>query len=462
MRRLQKVLWTKGILLNPQHLQLQDGYLEDLLTFRMGTLQHAPWGFSSLEIDQEALAGGLLSLTAASGIFPDGMPFSIPAADSHPAPKPLAEHWRPDQRTMDVFLAVPEYRPGGHNVSVDTEVRHTRYVAEAVVRRDENTGLMEKPIQLARRNLRLLAERETQEGYSMLRIARVTRAESGEVQLEPHFVPPVLDLAASRHLLTIARGIVEILSARSSSLSATRKQRNRALAHFDSSDLAAFWLLYTVNTHLPNVRHIFEGRRAHPEALYEVLLALGSALTSFSADLHPRDLPAYDHTDLGGCFERLDAIIRELLETVVPRNHVVLPLSRTDSFIHAAAIDDDRLFAGIQMYLGVRSAAAAEEVARRGPMLLKIGGAAEVERLIRHALPGLGARYVPVPPGNVPVKLGYHYFELDRSGAEWDAVRAARNLAVYVPSDFPDPSLELVVMLPPAPSGSGPSGPTRR
>ena len=69
-----------------------------------------------------------------------------------------------------------------------------------------------------------------------------------------------------------------------------RKQRNRALAHFDASDLAAFWLLYTVNTHLPVVRHIFEGRRAHPEALYEALLGLGSALTSFSGELHPRRL----------------------------------------------------------------------------------------------------------------------------------------------------------------------------
>jgi type VI secretion system protein ImpJ len=283
------------------------------------------------------------------------------------------------------------------------------------------------------------------------------RTESGEAQLEPRFVPPVLDLAASRHLLTIARGIVEILSARSSSLSATRKQRNRALAHFDASDLAAFWLLYTVNTHLPVVRHIFEGRRAHPEALYEALLALASALTSFSGEMHPRDLPAYDHGDLRGCFERLDAIIRELLETVVPRNYAVLALTRTDSFIHAVAIDDDRLFAGTQMYLGVKTAAGAEEVARRGPLLLKVGAAPEVERLIRHALPGLGTRYVPVAPGNVPVKLGYHYFELDRSGGEWDAVRSARNLAVYVPSDFPEPQLELVVMLPTAaaPAGSG-------
>ncbi len=458
MPQMQKVLWTKGILLNPQHLQLQDAYLESLLASRAGALRHHAWGFTSLDIDQASLAGGLLSLSGASGIFPDGTPFAIPAADSPPAPKALAEHWRPDQRSMDIYLAIPDYRPAGHNVSVDAEVRHTRYLAEAVVRRDENTGLVEKKLQLARRNFRLLAEHETQEGCTLLKVARVTQSESGEVLLDPHFVPPILDLGASRHLLTIARGIVEALSARSSGLSATRKQRNRALAHFDSSDVAAFWLLYTVNTHLPVVRHIIGRRRTHPEALYEALLALASALTSFSTTIHPRDLPPYDHDDLRGCFERLDGIIRELLETVVPRNHVVLPLSRTDAFIHAAAIDDDRLFGGIQMYLGVKSGASAEEVARRGPLLLKTGAANEVERLIRLALPGLGVRYIPVPPSNVPVKLGYQYFELDRSGAEWDAIRSARNLAVYVPSDFPDATLELVVMLPPAPSGGAGSG----
>ena len=459
MASLQKVLWTKGILLNPQHLQLQDGYLEDLLTLRMGALRNHVWGFTSLDIDQEALTGGVLALSGASGIFPDGMPFSLPAADSHPATRALAEHWRPDQPTMDIYLALPEYRPGGHNVSVDAEVRHTRYVAEAVVRRDENSGLMEKSVQLAGRNLRLVMEHENMEGLSLLRVARVIRTESGEMQLDPRFVPPILDLGTSRHLLTIARGIVEALSERSSSLSATRKQRNRALAHFDASDMAAFWLLYAVNTHLPIIRHLFEGRRAHPEAVYEALLALGSALTSFSGSYHPRDLPTYDHTDLQGCFERLDRMIRELLERVVPRNHVVLPFIRTDPFLHATAIDDDRLFTGTRMYLGVKTAASAEEVARRGPLLLKSGAAGEVERLIRLALPGLGLRYLPVAPGDVPVKLGYHYFELDRSGPEWDTIRSARNLAVYVPSDFPEPALELVVMLPSAPpEGAGSGG----
>src|SRR5206468_8949938 len=72
MRQMQPVLWTKGVLLSPQHFQTQDRFLEDLLEFQLSTLAFCPWGFRSLEIDREALAAGTFALASAAGIFPDG------------------------------------------------------------------------------------------------------------------------------------------------------------------------------------------------------------------------------------------------------------------------------------------------------------------------------------------------------------------------------------------------------
>ena len=97
MRQLQPVLWTKGVLLTPQHLQVQDRFLEDLLEFRLSALAFAPWGFRSLTVDREGLAGGSFGLTAAAGILPDGLLFDIPGADPAPPPKPLEGCFRPDQ-----------------------------------------------------------------------------------------------------------------------------------------------------------------------------------------------------------------------------------------------------------------------------------------------------------------------------------------------------------------------------
>jgi type VI secretion system protein ImpJ len=56
MRQTQPVLWTKGVLLSPQHFQTQDRYLQDLLEFHLSALNYSPWGFSRLVIDREALA----------------------------------------------------------------------------------------------------------------------------------------------------------------------------------------------------------------------------------------------------------------------------------------------------------------------------------------------------------------------------------------------------------------------
>ena len=38
MKRLQPVIWSKGTFLSPQHLQLQDRFLENLLQFHLDSL----------------------------------------------------------------------------------------------------------------------------------------------------------------------------------------------------------------------------------------------------------------------------------------------------------------------------------------------------------------------------------------------------------------------------------------
>jgi type VI secretion system protein ImpJ len=448
MRQMRPVLWTKGVLLTPQHLQTQDRFLEDLLEFQLSTLTFCPWGFHRLEIDREQLAAGTFAISSAAGIFPDGLPFDMPGSDPTPAPKLLEGLWEADQAALHLYLAIPEYRYGGHNVSGPLRDRDTRYRAEELLRRDETTGLSEKPIQVARKNFRVLAEGESLEGSTVLRVARLTRAPGGGYQLDTRFVPPLIEIAANEYLMAVARRLVEILAARSTTLAGTRRQKNQSLAEFGIADVASFWLLYTINTYLPQFRHLYETRRGHPSELYTTMLALAGALTTFSQTIHPRDLPTYEHDDLAACVSRLDEIVRELLETVVPSNTVSLPMKLVQPSVYAVALDQERYLTAPQIFVAFGLEGRPAEIAQRAPQLLKVAAAAQLDRLIRQALPGIGLTHVPNPPSAVPVKLNYHYFLVQKSGPEWEAVVRARNLAVYVPSELPEPQLELVVMLP--------------
>jgi type VI secretion system protein ImpJ len=159
-------------------------------------------------------------------------------------------------------------------------------------RGDENTGTGERPIQIARKNLRLLAANETREGSSALRIANVERTEAGAFRLNPRFVPPLLEVRASDFLRGLINGLLEILSAKSTQLSASRRQKNQSLADFTASDIANFWLLYTVNSHIPVLSHLLQGQRCHPEELFSAN-SPRSVLRSrlFPTTIRPRDLP---------------------------------------------------------------------------------------------------------------------------------------------------------------------------
>jgi type VI secretion system protein ImpJ len=450
MRQLQPVIWAKGTFLTPQHLQLQDWFIESVLEFKLGALRFCPWGFSELQIDREALSTGTLHVSRAAGFFPDGLGFEIPDSDSAPGARPIEQFFGPDQSTVDVFLAIPQQRDRGLNVTIGQKRGDARYQAETALYRDENSGLAEKPVQIARKNFRLLAEGEPLQGSSSLHLGRVGKTAAGTFQLDPQIVPPLINYAASEHLVAILRRLVEILAAKSDTLSGTRRQKNQSLADFTASDIANFWLLYTANSYFPVLRHILESNVGHPESLYRTMLALAGALTTFSPTVQPRDIPLYDHDNLGPCFTDLDEKLRMLLETVVPSNFVSLPLKLMRPSIYETTIANDKYLVNTRMYLAIGADLSEADLLKRAPQLIKLCSATHIETLIRQALPGIRMLHVPSPPGSIPIKLNYQYFSLNQSGPAWEAVQRARNFAAYVPGDIPNPQLELIILLPQA------------
>ena len=448
MRQLQPVLWTKGLVLAPQHLQTQDRYFEDQLGFQLASLTRWPWGFSRLRLDDSALAAGTFKILEAAGAFPDGMVFDVPQSDETIPPRTVAEVWTADEATMLVYLAVPEYRLDGKNVVGSDGDAQARFRADVMERRDDATGLGARPLQIARKNVRILLEGEPLEGYSNLPVARLRACRRARCNSTRSSFRPSSISRRTPTLALLARRLVELLSDKSATLSGMRRERNLGLAQFSTSDVANFWLLYTVNLHLPVIRHLAETRFGHPVDLFEEMLALAGTLTTFSTRAHPRDFPAYDHLDLGTCFSRLDEMLRALLATAVPENVVALPLREVQDSIARRCVGRGPT-AGRAACLS-RGPLAADEarVDAAVPSLVKISSSERISTLIRQALTGASLTHVANPPSAVPVKLDFEYFEIERTGPEWEAISRARNLAAYVPTELAGASFELVLLLP--------------
>jgi type VI secretion system protein ImpJ len=273
------------------------------------------------------------------------------------------------------------------------------------------------------------------------------RSAAGIPVLDPTFVAPCLDLSSSDYLMSILKRQVEILATKSSGLSASRRERGKATAEFTASETANFWLLHTVNSYLPTLRHIQKVRRGHPEAAYLAMLNLAGALSTFSLEGSPADLPDYDHDDLGLCFSRLDARLRELMETVIPSKYRAIPLVMTNRQTWSGSVDDDALFRNSHFYLAVSANMGMDDIIRKVPQYLKLAAPDQIERLIHHALGGVVLRHVQVPPAAIPIKLDNQYFALNQSGGNWERIVMSRQISVFAPSEIVDPKMEIVVVM---------------
>jgi type VI secretion system protein ImpJ len=440
--------------LMPQHFQAQDEYFEQALHFRAGASNFANWGLSGLGVDEASLVNGLFTLRHCEGVLPDGLIFDMPASDELPAGRQVEEFFPPTQPTLDIYLAIPQTRPSAKNYSIAAAApgaangyTSTRYVAETRMAIDATMGSDEKAIQIGKKSFRLLFGGESLDGFTSMRIAQISRNPAGAYILSPKFIPPLLDIVASDYLMMLARRQVEVLTAKSASLSLPRRAKGRDVVDFTTTEVANFWLLHTVNSYLPELKHIWKVRRGHPDVLFRAMLRLAGALTTFALNENVRDFPDYDHDNLGDCFSALDLRIRDLLETVLPSKCIAVPLQLTDKLVWSGSIVDERHLKDSQFILSVSARIAVDELIAKFPRLAKLSSPNDNGRLVRNSLPGVVLRHLPSPPSAVPVKLDNQYFSLVQSGSLWDAIAQARALSIFVPGEIADPKMEILIVL---------------
>jgi type VI secretion system protein ImpJ len=445
MRLLSKVVWHEGMYLAPQHFQAQSRYFEDCIQFAVSSLWGNGYGFSALDLSADALLSGFVSLVNARGVLPDGLPFAIPDPDAAPEPLRLAQAFSPSSDTQTVYLAIPLRRDHGRNFIPPDEAggADARYTSERRVMFDENTGGDEHPVHLGRKNFRLLVESELRPDTSALAVARLRRDSAGAFSYDPRFVPPCIRIAASPRLLAMVQELVERTEEKSAAIRGTASSH---LPGSDGRDLAHFWFLHTLHGSLPLLRRHLSPAAGHPEELFSDLLRLGGGLCTFSFDAHPSQLPSYDHDDLSGCFDAVEQHIVRLLELVLPLRCVPIPLHPAGDYIHTAPIDDPRHLHGAQWILAIRSSAGEADVITKTPRLVKVCSEKFVGELVRRAVPGLELRHLPVPPATVPLDVHAQYFAVAQSGPCWEHIVQTRRVGVYVPGEFTDPELQLMIV----------------
>jgi type VI secretion system protein ImpJ len=440
-----KVMWTEGMFLQPQHFQQQDRYLTRLLDARVQAAAGHGWGFQSLALDEAALLQGKIALASAHGVLPDGMPFAVPAHD----PAPPAIDIPADARDELVLLAVAMARPGVAESDVEdaSPSMPPRFHAIDIEAADSHAAsLRQAPLQIGRLNLRLLLERDANEGFTHLGVARIVeRRADGHVTLDTQYIAPTLHVQGQLSLDSYLREVVGLLHQRGEALAARLAQPGRA----GVGEIADFLLLQVCNRYEPLLVHLQSLPVLHPERFHALLLTLAGDLATFRERKRPVDFPPYNHDQLAPCFRAVMTDLRQSLSMVLEQTALPIELQDRKYGVRVAIIADVELQRSAQFVFAVNAQMPSEALRARFPTQVKIGPAERIRDLVNLQLPGVGLRPLPVAPRQIPYHAGFSYFELETRGNElWRQLETSGGLAMHIAGDFPGLELEFWAIRP--------------
>jgi len=433
------------------HFQAQSLYFEASAAFALSRLFFKPYGFIQLNLDEEAIREGTVSLLEARGVMPDGLAFDFPQGDPLPAPLEARDGGDPSGDPVPIFLAIPSLKPGRSNCDVEGgagggPASEHRYRAETVTVQDENTGLDKRDLLVASKNFRVVFSPEITEDLVTLPLAMVQRGPSGHFEFVHDFIPPSLHLGASRRLPAIAAGLVEMLQSKAEVMAQRRAMVGHDLADLSSEEVLSYWMSHAIHSGLAGLSHLKGLPRCHPENLFREMSRLAGTLSTFSTESDPGDLPPYAHDDLTECFTTLERRVRQLLQVMVPEGFITVPLERQAQNLLSAPLDDKRVFRPAEWVIRVSSESGDSEVLRNVPALVKVCSAEDILRLVDDANPGLPLEHIPQPPSSIPRRLGSQYFRAVQTGPCWQLIEARSSIGIYVPDVLGDADMELIVV----------------
>jgi type VI secretion system protein ImpJ len=435
-----KVLWTEGLFLQPHHFQQADRYTESLVAGLARRLTPYAWGFSALEIDEEALKIGKFAIKSCAGLTQDGATFRVPQAEDHPTSLEVPAN----TKDCVVYLTIPQRRQGATEVDLTEGSHSNSRLKPAETEITDTMGPDKKPVNIGIGKLRLQFALEVDDLADLLAIpiARIIEVRPDkEVLLDRAFIPSCVDIRAAPSLMGFISELEGLLSHRMKALAGRLSETGPARGTADISD---FLLLMAVNRALPVFRHFATIENLHPETAYRACIALTGELASFMSDSKEApNFPAYVHDNLPATFVPVIRTLRQYLSAVLEQTAVHIALEERKYGISVGVIADRKLLSTAGFVMAVKADVPAEDIRRHFAGQSKIGPVEEIRQLVNSALPGITLRPLPVAPRQVPYQAGTVYFEMDGDSPSWRKMTTSGGIAVHVSGQYPGLKMEL-------------------
>jgi type VI secretion system protein ImpJ len=434
--RFPEVHWSEGMFLRPQHFQMFSRQLGGMVADIWRRTQPFLWGFSELDVAEDALENFSFALRRCEGVLRDGTWVQAPT-NLRLDPRDFKAALDASDGRLPVYLAVPLLREGEENTArpdggggAGGDDRNLRYRVEAVEAADENLGGAPRPVEIRKLSGRFLFGDESREGYETVQVALLQRAGFGSnaPALAADFIPPLLDVSVWPGLAQLAESILHRVEGKHRFLRAEVAEGRIVLDSEGTAGWQPVFKLQIVGGFLPILRQLTAVQGIHPFHLYLELSRLAGELSIFEEAGEAVSIPLYDHDQLGKCYRELAYTLERLLERILSGR-----FSRVDFELLGenlvARLKDEWVGRDAELYLCVTTDLSDRELITRLETA-KIGTTADLPLLKQRRLFGLDIDLLKRTPGGLPTRENLHYFAIAKEGPYWDAVVRSREMAI--------------------------------
>lgn len=428
-----KVIWSEGMFLNPQHFQQQDRYFEQYVSSRVSVLSSYSWGIQDVEIDQQLLALGKFSLVRGKGVLPDGTPFNFPNIDDIPD---ILEIPVNTLNTV-VYLAIPLKRAGAVEVQPQDSQRGLAryYPSDVSVRNIVNDDGESQNLEVGKLRLRLMLETDDISGYAVIGIMKISESrEDKNILLDDSYFPTTVDCKAVPKLNGFLLELSGLLRQRAEAIAGRLADVKRG----GTAEIADYMMLQLMNRLEPLTCHLGQINGLHPVDLYRELVQMAGEIATFAMpEKRPPKFPEYLHDNLQATFSPVILSLRNCLSMVYEQSAIAIALIEKKFGIRVAAITDRSLLSSASFILAVRADIPEETIRVRLPAQIKLGPVERISQLVNAAMPGIPLKPLPVAPRQIPFRSNTVYFELEKKNAFWNDLSNSGGFALHVGGDFP-------------------------
>lgn len=460
MNNKLRIAWHNGMTIDKLHFEQQERFLEELVHVKTTHSLCNFYGIFEVQISDEMLNLGKISVLRIKGIAKDGSIFDAPNNDL----LPQAMELQTNISSPIVVLKIPMHSDSIPDISLENVFPHSKYITTNVAVASKIHDILNQSTQTPERGQeQFYSQQETSLALGSLRltlgllgdgspneleipIAKIKNIHSNrKIELDDKFIPTLIDVRYNIFLRSFMEKMLFSIKQHKDTLSQIFQNINQTK---NTLDFSTYLSLNVLKKYDIVFSYLLHKDKLHPEFLYEKLMEFQADLLGLSHNFKNEvQFIAYNHDDLTSVFMPLSHQLEILFANVVSPKYIMANIVENGNGFFDCIFENASIVQDSEIFLAISSSLPISTLLEAFTQHSKIHTQSMIKSIVTSQLKGLNLEPMPSIPSALPHLSGYVYFRLDKSDPIFSYFKNQHIISLYITNTITNPDIKLWALL---------------